>query len=74
MRRMLYTTLAGCVLLTACGNDHDQSSNASSDAFVQQTSQVIALPEATAELVEPQAIDTIVETQPDDTEPQAVTF
>lgn len=77
MRLFLYGVSLGSLLLVGC-NDSSSTNGAStpaaSDSFSQQAARVVSLPEPTAELLEPEDISALVETNPENTEPMAVSF
>lgn len=71
--------LAGAVLVTGCdGSDHDQANvtptPSTEDAFVTVVRQQTDTPAAMSETSEPVEVARIVETSPENTEPQAVKF
>lgn len=79
MRSMLMAcTIATVGLLAGCQDSSNSNANqgttAPADTFVTETQTVLSLPEATADISEPNDIAALVETTPDHTEPMAVVF
>lgn len=68
--------LAGALVVSGCGgSDHNQSSVPSTnDSFVTDVRQQTDTPAAMSETSAPVEVAAIVETSPENTEPQAVKF